>query len=69
MKGGEVFLAHVIESSRKMVGLTDVEVFKEYNDVFPDDFSGLSPQHEVEFHIDLVLVTSRIAKAPYRLAH
>ncbi|GJW16467.1 putative reverse transcriptase domain-containing protein [Tanacetum coccineum] len=37
-------------------------------DVFPKDLSGLPPQRQVEFHIDLVPGATSVAKSPYRLA-
>ncbi|GJZ65806.1 reverse transcriptase domain-containing protein, partial [Tanacetum coccineum] len=36
--------------------------------VFPEDLSGLPPQRQVEFRIDLVPGATPIAKSPYRLA-
>ncbi|GKB48463.1 putative reverse transcriptase domain-containing protein [Tanacetum coccineum] len=37
-------------------------------DVFPDDLSGLPPQRQVEFRIDLIPGATPVAKSPYRLA-
>ncbi|GKG64061.1 hypothetical protein Tco_0649311, partial [Tanacetum coccineum] len=39
-----------------------------FEDVFPEDLSGLPPQRQVEFRIDLVPRATPIAKSPYRLA-
>ncbi|GJU16442.1 hypothetical protein Tco_1144408 [Tanacetum coccineum] len=39
-----------------------------FEDVFPEDLSGLPPQRQVEFCIDLVPEATPIAKSPYRLA-
>ncbi|GKE78583.1 putative reverse transcriptase domain-containing protein, partial [Tanacetum coccineum] len=36
--------------------------------VFPEDLSGLPPQQQVEFHIDLIPGVTPVAKSPYRLA-
>ncbi|GJZ57615.1 putative reverse transcriptase domain-containing protein [Tanacetum coccineum] len=36
--------------------------------VFPEDLSGLPPQRQVEFRIDLVPGATPVAKSPYRLA-
>ncbi|GKD41741.1 putative nucleotidyltransferase, ribonuclease H [Tanacetum coccineum] len=36
--------------------------------VFPDDVSGLPPQRQVEFYIDLIPRVTPVAKSPYRLA-
>ncbi|GJU84458.1 reverse transcriptase domain-containing protein [Tanacetum coccineum] len=43
-------------------------VVREFEDVFPEDLSGLPPQRQVEFRIDLVPRATPIAKSPYRLA-
>ncbi|GJT97331.1 putative nucleotidyltransferase, ribonuclease H [Tanacetum coccineum] len=48
--------------------LSDISVVRDFEDVFPDDLSGLPPQRQVEFRIDLVLGATPIAKSPYRLA-
>ncbi|GKB96710.1 putative reverse transcriptase domain-containing protein, partial [Tanacetum coccineum] len=48
--------------------LSDISVVREFEDVFPVDLSGLPPQRQVEFHIDLVPGATPIAKSPYRLA-
>ncbi|GKG48288.1 hypothetical protein Tco_0510173, partial [Tanacetum coccineum] len=37
-------------------------------EVFPEDLSGLPPQRQVEFRIDLVSGATPVAKSPYRLA-
>ncbi|GKB41388.1 putative reverse transcriptase domain-containing protein [Tanacetum coccineum] len=48
--------------------LSDISVVCEFEDVFPEDLSRLPPQRQVEFHIDLVLGVTPVAKSPYRLA-
>ncbi|GJV86194.1 putative reverse transcriptase domain-containing protein [Tanacetum coccineum] len=48
--------------------LSDISVVREFEDVFPEDLSGLPPQRQVEFCIDLVPEATPIAKSPYRLA-
>ncbi|GJT60205.1 putative reverse transcriptase domain-containing protein [Tanacetum coccineum] len=48
--------------------LSDIPIIRDFKDVFPDDLSGLPPQQQVEFHIDLILGATPIAKSPYRLA-
>ncbi|GKB90759.1 putative reverse transcriptase domain-containing protein [Tanacetum coccineum] len=48
--------------------LNDISVVREFKDVFPEDLSGLPPQRQVEFRIDLVPGATPIAKSPYRLA-
>ncbi|GJU80833.1 hypothetical protein Tco_1283198 [Tanacetum coccineum] len=46
----------------------DISVVRGYVDVFPEDLSGLPPQRQVEFRIDLVHGATSVAKSPYRLA-
>ncbi|GJU16547.1 putative nucleotidyltransferase, ribonuclease H [Tanacetum coccineum] len=41
---------------------------RDFVDVFPEDLSGLPPQRQVEFRIDLVPGATPVAKSPYRLA-
>ncbi|GKB68213.1 hypothetical protein Tco_0929625 [Tanacetum coccineum] len=48
--------------------LRDISVVREFDDVFPEDLSGLPPQRQVEFRIDLVPGVTPVAKSPYRLA-
>ncbi|GJV75476.1 putative reverse transcriptase domain-containing protein [Tanacetum coccineum] len=48
--------------------LSDISVVRDFVDVFPEDLSGLPPQRQVEFHIDLVPGATPVAKSPYRLA-
>ncbi|GJZ41570.1 putative reverse transcriptase domain-containing protein [Tanacetum coccineum] len=47
--------------------LSDKSVVREFEDVFLEDLSGLPPQRQVEFHIDLVPGVTPVAKSPYRL--
>ncbi|GJY18735.1 putative reverse transcriptase domain-containing protein [Tanacetum coccineum] len=46
----------------------DISVVRDFVDVFPEDLSGLPPQRQVEFHIDLIPGAMPVAKSPYRLA-
>ncbi|GKA29327.1 putative reverse transcriptase domain-containing protein [Tanacetum coccineum] len=48
--------------------LSDISVVCKFEDVFPEDLSGLPPQRQVEFRIDLVPGATPIAKSPYHLA-
>ncbi|GJW50835.1 putative reverse transcriptase domain-containing protein [Tanacetum coccineum] len=48
--------------------LSDISVVRDFVDVFPEDLSGLPPQRQVEFRIDLVPGATPVAKSPYRLA-
>nr|GEW26719.1 putative reverse transcriptase domain-containing protein [Tanacetum cinerariifolium] len=48
--------------------LSDIFVVQDFVDVFPEDLSGLPPQRQVEFNIDLVPGATPVAKSPYHLA-
>ncbi|GJZ56922.1 putative reverse transcriptase domain-containing protein, partial [Tanacetum coccineum] len=48
--------------------LSDIPIVRDFEDVFLDDLSGLPPQRQVEFRIDLIPEATPIAKSPYRLA-
>jgi DNA-directed RNA polymerase specialized sigma54-like protein len=45
-----------------------VLVVDEYPDVFLDELSGMPPDKDIEFIIDLILRTAPITKRPYRMA-
>ena len=45
-----------------------MSIVSEFVDVFPNELFDLPPHREVEFCIDLVLGTTLISKAPYRLS-
>jgi hypothetical protein len=36
--------------------------------VFPEELSGMPPNREIEFFVDLALRTAPITKRPYRMA-
>ncbi|GJZ61197.1 putative reverse transcriptase domain-containing protein [Tanacetum coccineum] len=46
----------------------DIPIVRDFPEVFPKDLSGLPPQRQVEFRIDLVPGATSIAKSPYQLA-
>jgi hypothetical protein len=45
-----------------------IRVVSEFPDVFPDDLSGMPPDRDIEFSIDLLPGRAPIAKRPYRMA-
>ncbi|KAA0041109.1 hypothetical protein E6C27_scaffold128G00120 [Cucumis melo var. makuwa] len=67
-KGCTAFLAHIVVVQREKLKPEDVPVVKEFLDVFPDDLSGLPPDREIEFTIELLPETAPISQAPYRMA-
>ena len=48
--------------------LTSIPVVCEFLHVFPKDLSGLPPDREVEFSIELESSTTPISRCPYRMA-
>ncbi|XP_075475607.1 uncharacterized protein LOC142507056 [Primulina tabacum] len=64
------FLASIISASDiDSQSIEDVEVVKEFSDVFPEDVYDIPLEREVEFVIELMPGTKPIYKAPYQLAH
>jgi hypothetical protein len=47
--------------------LDETPVVCEYPDVFPDELSGMPPNRDVEFVIELQPGTAPISKRPYRM--
>ncbi|XP_073279525.1 uncharacterized protein [Primulina huaijiensis] len=69
VKGCHGFLASVVDITREGSGImSDIDIVRDYLDVFADDVPGLPPDREVEFVIDIVPGTAPISKAPYRMA-
>ena len=67
-KGCQGYLAYVVEIGKEGTTLDEIPVVREFPDVFPDDITGLPPEREVEFNIDLILGTEPIFIPPYRMA-
>jgi hypothetical protein len=51
----------------KVTTLEEILVVQEYLDVFPKELSGMPPDHDIEFLIELLPRTSPISKRPYRM--
>ncbi|GJV06266.1 putative reverse transcriptase domain-containing protein [Tanacetum coccineum] len=67
-RGCYAFIAYVIDTKFEKKRVEDVPIVNEFLDVFPKDLSGIPPERQVEFRIDLVPGATPIAKTPYRLA-
>ena len=67
-KGCQGYLAFVVDGRQEGTRLEDIPIVKEFPDVFPYDISGLPPDREVEFTIDLIPGTEPISIPPYRMA-
>jgi hypothetical protein len=48
--------------------LEDIRVIREYPDVFPEELSGMPPDRDIEFLIELLPGTPPISKRPYRMS-
>jgi hypothetical protein len=51
----------------KAIALEDIRVIREYPDVFPEELSGMPPDRDIEFLIELLPGTPPISKRPYRM--
>ncbi|XP_042386795.1 uncharacterized protein LOC121978525 [Zingiber officinale] len=68
-KGCEGLLVHIsVKSGTQRPSLEEVEIARDFSEVFPEDVTGLPPTREVEFGIQLVPGTTPVSKAPYRPA-
>ena len=63
-KGCQGYLAFVVDRRQEGTRLEDIPIVKE----FPNDISGLPPDREVEFTIDLIPGTEPISIPPYRMS-
>ena len=62
------YLAYVIEVRDSGSRLEDIQIVREFSDVFPEDLVGIPPDREIDFQIELALGTEPISKALYRMA-
>jgi hypothetical protein len=67
-KGSKAYLTYVSDVRTETPRIEEVSMVQEFSDVFPDYLSGIPPDREVEFRIDLVPRAKPVAKLPYRLA-
>ena len=66
-RGCETFLASVVIAKIVDRSVKDVEVVKEFEDVFPEDLSGLPSDREIGFSIDVLPGSSLVSIAPYKM--
>nr|GEV83012.1 hypothetical protein [Tanacetum cinerariifolium] len=67
-RGCYAFIAHVIDTNFEKKSVEDVPVVNEFLDVFTKDLSGIPPERQVKFRIDLLPGATPITKTSYRLA-
>jgi hypothetical protein len=58
----------IVLNHRDVASTLDILTVSEFLDVFLEELSGMPPDHEIEFVIELVLDTAPIFKRPYRMA-
>nr|GEV31435.1 reverse transcriptase domain-containing protein [Tanacetum cinerariifolium] len=61
-------MRHLKSDKTKEQKQEEIMVFRDYPEVFTDDLSGLPPNREIEFCIELVPGAIPVVKSPYRLA-
>jgi len=66
--GAQCFMIFTHLGVEKEERTSIILVMHEFEDVFPDEVSGLPPNREVEFSIELVPGTGPVSMAPYRMA-
>jgi hypothetical protein len=54
-------------SQVKVTTLEEIVVVQEYPNVFPEELSGMPPNRDIEFLIELLPETPPISKRPYRM--
>ena len=67
-KGCLGYLAMVRDVSVKAPSITRILIAKEFLDMFPDELSGMPPDREIEFCIDLMPNAQPVSVPPYRMA-
>ncbi|KAA3477155.1 Retrotransposon protein [Gossypium australe] len=67
-KGYDAYLVYVLDTKVSELKIKLVSVVCEFVNVFPKELPGLPPIIEVEFSIVLILGTTPISIAPYRMA-
>nr|GEX06626.1 retrotransposon protein [Tanacetum cinerariifolium] len=61
-------LASLMDTSLDGPSLETHPIVQDFSNVFPEELSGIPPEQEVEFGIELISGTQPIFKAPYRMA-
>ncbi|XP_070035015.1 uncharacterized protein [Nicotiana tomentosiformis] len=67
-KGCLAYLNFVRDVSAYTPTIKSILVVKDFPDVFPVDLSGMTPDMDIDFGIDLVPGTQPISISPYRMA-
>ncbi|XP_074355810.1 uncharacterized protein LOC141695466 [Apium graveolens] len=65
--GCKAYLAYMLDTEKESPKIENIPVMCEFLEVFPEELSGLPPDREIEFTIDLAPGTEPVSKAPYRM--
>ena len=58
----------MIETEKVRPSVSDIPIVSDFSNVFPEEMSGLPPQREIEFAIDVVPGATPTSITPYRMA-
>lgn len=63
---GTGYLACLIDTrtTERMKEIENVHIVRDFPNVFPDELSGVPPERQVDFHIDLVPSAALVARHP-----
>ena len=67
-KGCQGYMVFFSMQTEVHITLENIPIVNEFPEVFPEDISGLPPEREVEFAIEVTPGAGSISKAPYRMA-
>ena len=67
-QGCGAYLAHIVDTQLKSPCIKDIPTVCDFPEVFPENLSGLPPEREVEFPIELIPGSTPILFTPYRMA-
>ncbi|XP_022868589.1 uncharacterized protein LOC111388143 [Olea europaea var. sylvestris] len=62
------FLVNNIDSQHTEMTVNDINIVRDFANVFPEDLPGIPAGRQVKFTIDLIPGAAPISKAPYRMA-
>ncbi|KAH0743076.1 hypothetical protein KY290_031069 [Solanum tuberosum] len=67
-QGCLTYLAHIRDVEVETPSIESIPVVSEFREVFPNDLSGMPPDRDIDFSIDLEPGTYLISIPPYRMA-
>ncbi|XP_022869700.1 uncharacterized protein LOC111389079 [Olea europaea var. sylvestris] len=67
MESCQGFLVNINVSKHAETTIKDINIVRDFIDVFPEDLLGIPQDRQVEFTIDLVPCAAPVSKAPHRM--